>query len=287
MRSFECANRAARRRVLPSNIRVRKLAWVAAHWTTKSSGSRRGKPSSARPFRLRRPAAENQTKQPRYFVKEGVLSITRTRNRSRAWGRPEANIRQAPCRPQDAVSQVVPALNNAYTQKVLKNAVKRGVKKLHHPRVRADLWPPGHRQQLRAFGTTALSDMVRIRERFGSINYWTGDVALAKECIPRIRFWVGTVCLARTEKCGGAQRQLQMRRASYCSIGAQAVPRIHGIEISLRSGLATIGEGGRAAGLVAIRYAPSISGHGLLTTDPRILVQRCAKGNSPTVQPAT
>ena len=25
--------------------------------------------------------------------------------------------------------------------------------------------------------------------KVGSINYWTGDVVLAKECIPKVRFW--------------------------------------------------------------------------------------------------
>jgi hypothetical protein len=55
----------------PSNIRVRKLAWVAHIRTTKSSRISQGKLSSARPFR--RPAAENPTKQRRYFVKEGVF----------------------------------------------------------------------------------------------------------------------------------------------------------------------------------------------------------------------
>jgi hypothetical protein len=61
-------------------------------------------------------------------------------------------------------------------------------------------------------------------KRVGSINYWTGDVALAKECIPRIRFWVELLVLLGLKS--AALPNVSCRyEVSYLDIGAKAVPQ--------------------------------------------------------------
>jgi hypothetical protein len=61
-------------------------------------------------------------------------------------------------------------------------------------------------------------------KRVGSINYWTGDVALAKECIPRIRFWVELLVLLGLKS--AALPNVSCRyEVSYLDIGTKAVPQ--------------------------------------------------------------
>jgi len=61
-------------------------------------------------------------------------------------------------------------------------------------------------------------------KRVGSINYWTGDVALAKECIPRIRFWVELLVLLGLKS--AALPNVSCRyEVSYLDIGTKTVPQ--------------------------------------------------------------
>ena len=65
-------------------------------------------------------------------------------------------------------------------------------------------------------------------KRVGSINYWTGDVALAKECIPRIRLWVELLALLGLKSAALPNVSFKYE-VSYLHIGAQAVPRTTGL----------------------------------------------------------
>jgi len=61
-------------------------------------------------------------------------------------------------------------------------------------------------------------------KRVGSINYWTGDVALAKECIPRIRFWAELLVLLGLKS--AALPNVSCRyEVSYLDIGTKSVPQ--------------------------------------------------------------
>ena len=61
-------------------------------------------------------------------------------------------------------------------------------------------------------------------KRVGSINYWTGDVALAKECIPKIRFWVELLVLLGLKSAALPNVSCKYE-VSYLDIGTKAVPR--------------------------------------------------------------
>ena len=61
-------------------------------------------------------------------------------------------------------------------------------------------------------------------KRVGSINYWTGDVALAKECIPRIRFWVELLALLGLKSAALPNVSCKYE-VSYLDIGTKAVRR--------------------------------------------------------------
>jgi hypothetical protein len=65
-------------------------------------------------------------------------------------------------------------------------------------------------------------------KRVGSINYWTGDVASAKECIPRIRFWVELLALLGLKSAAVPNVSCKYE-VSYLHIRAQAVPRTTGL----------------------------------------------------------
>jgi hypothetical protein len=61
-------------------------------------------------------------------------------------------------------------------------------------------------------------------KRVGSINYWTGDVALPKECIPRIPFWVELLALVGLKSAALPNVRCKYE-VSYLDIGTKAVPR--------------------------------------------------------------
>ena len=65
-------------------------------------------------------------------------------------------------------------------------------------------------------------------KRVGSINYWTGDVVLAKELVPKIRFWDELLILLRL-KTAALPNVSCKYEVSYLHIGAQAVPRTTGL----------------------------------------------------------
>jgi hypothetical protein len=47
--------------------------------------------------------------------------------------------------------------------------------------------------------------------RIGSINYWTGDVALERKFTPKVRFRDAPLNVARSEECGAPERELRIR----------------------------------------------------------------------------
>ena len=65
-------------------------------------------------------------------------------------------------------------------------------------------------------------------KRVGSINYWTGDVALLKECIPRIPFWVELLALVGLKSAALPNVSCKYE-VSYLDIGTKAVPRTTGL----------------------------------------------------------
>jgi hypothetical protein len=65
-------------------------------------------------------------------------------------------------------------------------------------------------------------------KRVGSINYWTGDVALAKECIPKTPFWIELLVLLGWKSAALPNVSCKYE-VSYLRIGAQAMPRTTGL----------------------------------------------------------
>lgn len=64
-------------------------------------------------------------------------------------------------------------------------------------------------------------------KRVGSINYWTGDVALAKEYVPNVRFWHSLRILLRLKREAlNVRYEYEVRyKVSFLDIGTVPVLR--------------------------------------------------------------
>jgi hypothetical protein len=63
----------------------------------------------------------------------------------------------------------------------------------------------------------------------GSINYWTGDVVLAKELVPKIRFWDELLILLRL-KTAALPNVSCKYEVAYLDIETRAEPRTTGLK---------------------------------------------------------
>jgi hypothetical protein len=66
-------------------------------------------------------------------------------------------------------------------------------------------------------------------KRVGSINYWTGDVVLAKELVPKIRFWDELLILLRL-KTAALPNVSCKYEVAYLDIETRAEPRTTGLK---------------------------------------------------------
>jgi hypothetical protein len=69
--------------------------------------------------------------------------------------------------------------------------------------------------------------------RIGSINYWTGDVVLAREFVPKLHFWDELLNLFRLKKTARPNCQFEV---SALDVGNQPERRFTGLNYPLVSG---------------------------------------------------